>query len=185
MTATIKIQTNAEGTYDFDLEDIAIFGEGIMEFLVSYLFNEEDGEIQLAEGLSDDSCDLREIALRESGYIVIEVDDPDGVADHFWKEKTMSFDMSGYSEVIDMLDRNKHYKPEAVAAYIEYANNWSEDGFTSSYEGEYGSDEDFAKSRELPGDVPEWVLLYFDYSAYASDLMSEYYEQNGFYFSCY
>ena len=66
---------------------------------------------------------------------------------------------------------------------VEYATL---EHFEDAYCGEWDSDREFAEeyieSTGMLGDAPELVARYFDYKSFASDLMFDHYEQDGFYF---
>jgi antirestriction protein len=74
-----------------------------------------------------------------------------------------------------------------ISAYFDNCGVASLDTVEEAYAGEWRSDEDFATDLlEQCGDldsIPENLRYYFDYSAYARDLMiSDYFESNGHYF---
>lgn len=187
MTATIKLVTNAEGTHEIDIQDILIQGDGILEYLIYHLFDEDEG---VHKDLVSMYRDTREIALRESGYIIESVDDPDEIAEHFFHKDgsgVNSFNLSGYEEVADLMDKpSSSYSGEAIAAYIEWAGEWSQSDFDGTHEGAYASDKKFVQSKMDEGEdkIPEWIRPYFDWDQYTSDFMSDYHEQAGHYFSC-
>ena len=188
MTATITLVTNNEGRHKLDLEDIICFSSNLMDYLVYYLFDEDDG---LWEDLPEESRELREIALRESGYIIEDVEDDDDLATKFFHKDSSginSFNLSDYEEVMDLLDSPRTYirgGVEAAVAYMEWAGSWSLQDFQSSYCGQFDNDEEFARNclSDLV-EIPDEIEPYFDWEKYASDMMSNYYEQSGFYFSC-
>ena len=64
-----------------------------------------------------------------------------------------------------------------------------ESAFEDAYQGQYDSDRDFAEEyidgAGLLDSVPDSVSRYFDFDAFARDLMIDHYEVSGFYFrSC-
>lgn len=185
MTATITISTNAEGTHRLDLDDVIISGESLMDFLVYYLFDEDEG---LHASLPEEDKDMRELFLRESTYLIDEVSDDDDLAEKFVGTKTdgtKSFDLYEYSQVRDLIDKpSSTYTVEAITAYMEWAGEWSQSDFESSYEGQYSSDKEFVRSKVELNDCPDHLRPYIDWDQLASDEMANYTEQDGFYFSC-
>lgn len=80
---------------------------------------------------------------------------------------------------------------EAFVAFlkVEGAEHATVDRFEDAYSGQYDSHRAFAEEIvEQCGyldEMPEQLLGYFDYDAFARDLMFEHYEQDGHYFrSC-
>jgi antirestriction protein len=75
---------------------------------------------------------------------------------------------------------------DAKEAFTHCFGEWDEDDFSENYEGEFGSDKDFAEHMfELCGyldQIPEHLQGYFDYEAFARDLMYDYCEHDGHYF---
>jgi hypothetical protein len=185
MEAIITLVTNAEGTHRIDLEDITIQGDGILEYLIHYLFDDEEG---LHKDLPDESRELREQALRETTFIIESVEDDEGLVERFFKKTEdgiNTFNLSGYAEVTDIIDStNNSAKIEPVVAYIIWAGEWSLSDFESTYEGEFPNDLAFVQSHTEMDDVPDWVRPYFDWDQYVNDEMANYTEQDGFYFSC-
>lgn len=94
-------------------------------------------------------------------------------------------------------------KPEAAVAYFDHMlikapTRQDLRRADEAYFGEYKSDSDFAyefaDSIGLFGNLPQWgrnkndthpCELYFNWDAYARDLMYDYFEADGFYFSNY
>jgi len=185
MTAWITLATNAEGTHKIDLEDIVIHNDGILEYLIYYLFDEDTG---LHKELPEASRELRGQALRESGYIIESVDDDDDLAEHFFKKTESginSFNLSDYSDAMDLIDGPGTVTADAICAYLEWAGEWSRPDFDCTYQGSYESDRKFAESiQDRSGEeIPEWVRPYFDWDAYARDVLSDYHECRGHYFN--
>lgn len=81
------------------------------------------------------------------------------------------------------------YGKDAVDAYVSIFGEWDVASFEERYQGEHKSDEDFAQefidSTGMLSDVPDSIARYFDYQAFARDLMFDYSEENGHYFSNY
>jgi antirestriction protein len=79
------------------------------------------------------------------------------------------------------------YGEEEVNAYIvivgeEYANK---EDFEEARQGEWGSDEDFARdllesAGDLPKDLPPYIHI--DWESTARDIMMDYSEEGGYYF---
>lgn len=94
-------------------------------------------------------------------------------------------------------------KPEAMVAYCKALDITEPDlsdleEADNAYYGEYKSDADFASEFAdnigLFGNLPKWgrdsrdthpCELYFNWDAYARDLMYDFFTQDGFYFSNY
>lgn len=78
---------------------------------------------------------------------------------------------------------------EAVEAFVSIFGEWDADAFNDRYQGEWADDETFAdnfiESTGMLADVPDSIARYFDYSAFARDLMYDYSQENGHYFSNY
>ena len=73
---------------------------------------------------------------------------------------------------------------EAVEAYLSLGNDNLED-FNESYQGKYGSDEDFVQELvescgDIPKDLPAYIHI--DWESTARDIMMDYSEDNGHYF---
>lgn len=83
------------------------------------------------------------------------------------------FDLEGFTDCMDDCDRNK-WDYAAAAAYLSYANSWSQSDFESAYCGEAESETKFVEQLlDDTGDmnsIPEWARMYFDYESYARDL---------------
>ena len=185
MTANIRITTNAEGSFAFDLEDVRINGS-LKDYLIDHLFDDDTGTLK---DLPEESRELRQQALEETGSIIDSVDDDDEIADHFFSttnDGINQFRLSEYSDVMDAIESKSH-SADAVVAYLEWVGGmWSKEDFDATYEGEYPSDLEFGKSKlDLDDEgVPGHLQMYFDWERYTNDLMPDYHEEAGHYFSC-
>lgn len=115
--------------------------------------------------------------------------DAEGLALHFLGRYDC-FDLKGWQEWIEAAEA-ANYPPEVIAAYCENVGDWTAEAVSSAeecYYGEHDTDEDFAaelleNTGELSS-IPESLRYYFDYKAYARDLMSgDFFSNNGHYFS--
>ena len=112
----------------------------------------------------------------------------EGVADEFLSAFGI-FELQNFREWMEAAERS-HLDPEIIAAYCSNNGEWTPDGVEHAEEnfiGSFDSAEDFA-AEVLDGtgelsEVPERLRYYFDYSAYASDLLtSDCFESDGHYF---
>ena len=91
--------------------------------------------------------------------------------------------------VWELMAAYEEHGQSAVDAYVSIFGEWDSLGFDDRYQGEHNSPEDFAQelidSTGMLSDVPESIARYFDYSAFARDLMFDYSEEGGHYFSNY
>lgn len=97
-----------------------------------------------------------------------------------------SFPLSDWWEIKEALE-NSCYE-DACCAYMDYTGEWSIDACEKAEElfiGDFDDDEDFA--RFIVDDcgaleIPEELQYYFDWEAYARDLMFDFKEIDGHYF---
>jgi len=73
---------------------------------------------------------------------------------------------------------------EAKSAFIAWYGSWDADAFEESYQGEYGSELEFAyqliEDTGYLQEVPDTVAQYFNYEAFSRDLfMSDYHSFDG------
>ena len=142
-------------------------------------FNFDDNELTselVAEALSAQyvGCSVDEVL----------VSDAQGFADYF--HSCECFDWDGWETFSEELAHTSLDR-EVVMAYFENCGQTDLDTIEEAYAGEWASDEDFATDLlEQCGDLdqmPENLRYYFDYSAFARDLMiSDYFENNSHYF---
>lgn len=89
----------------------------------------------------------------------------------------------------DLMAAYEEHGEEAVTAYISIFGEWDASGFQDRYQGTHDSDEDFAQefidSTGMLSGVPESIARYFDYSAFARDLMFDYSAEDDHYFANY
>ena len=75
---------------------------------------------------------------------------------------------------------------EIVIAWLGNGMKFDLDTMREAYIGEYSHDaamaEEFAENCDLLGDMPESLRYYFDFEAYARDLMNDVWEFSGYYF---
>jgi hypothetical protein len=80
----------------------------------------------------------------------------------------------------------QEYEREILAAWIGNGMDFDLDAMRDSYIGEYEGDREFAESlvneNGLLESIPENLQNYFDYDAYARDLMYDAWEYSGHYF---
>lgn len=104
--------------------------------------------------------------------------DWENIPDYFISESGID------AEFWEFLEHQGDY--EAKCAYIDAFNEWDGDNFDDRYRGEYESDvefaEEFAEETCMLEGVPENLRCYFDYEAFARDLMMDFTEFNGHYF---
>lgn len=90
------------------------------------------------------------------------------------------------AEVWDLLAAYDEHDEGAVNAYCSLFGAWDESDFQDRYSGEFKDDADFAYDMaEQCGylsEMPEHLQSYFDYSAFARDLMYDYCTEDGYYF---
>lgn len=89
--------------------------------------------------------------------------------------------------VWELIEAYDNHNEEAVNAYCSLFGEWDEDDFQDRYSGEFEDDEDFAYELiESCGDlqgIPDHIARYFDYVAFARDLMcGDYTSEDGHYF---
>lgn len=109
--------------------------------------------------------------------------DCENLPSRFYSESDISPEFWDYLEAFNECDDQ-----EAFEVFTNLFDDWSLENFHDRYVGHYDSNEDFA--RQLVDDggflsgVPDFVAMYFDYSAFARDLMlnGEYVEDDGYYF---
>lgn len=93
--------------------------------------------------------------------------------------------MECYTAAMQLADVPE-YEREIVAAWLGNGMDFDLDAMRDAYVGEYGSDRDFAESlvneNGLLESIPENLQNYFDYDAYARDLMFDAWEYNDHYF---
>ena len=115
-------------------------------------------------------------------------------ADEFWVMDHENFDgmlsgecspMEAY-EAASQLDGVEEYEREILRAWLGNGMKFDLDAMREAYLGEYASDqemaEEFAESCDLLGDMPESLRYYFDFEAYARDLMNDVWQFSGYYF---
>jgi len=142
-------------------------------------FNFDDNELTselVAEALSAQyvGCSVDEVL----------VSDAQGFTDYF--HSCESFDWDGWETFSEEL-AHTHLDREVVMAYFENCGQTDIDTIEEAYQGSWGSDSEFAEQLlEDCGDlneIPESLRYYFDFEAYARDLMiSDFFESNGYYF---
>lgn len=114
--------------------------------------------------------------------------DVEGLARFFYDSRMDYFDLKEYLEFKEEIE-GSYLDIEVIEAYLD--NMGSASGVKLSdieeaYQGQWSSDEDFAEelldsTGGLEG-MDESLKCYFDYSAFARDLMYDYFESNGYYF---
>jgi antirestriction protein len=92
-------------------------------------------------------------------------------------------------EELDLLEKveymvNKHNDIDALQAWVDLGHD-NFDNFDEAYQGQYGSDEDFAQELcedcgDIPKDLPGYIHI--DWERTAGDIMVDYEEENGYYF---
>lgn len=99
-----------------------------------------------------------------------------------------AFSMTEWAEFAESLE-STHLDIEVIEAYCSnffYPSDCELDKIEEAYAGKFDSDEDFAvEMLESTGDlnsIPESLRYYFDYAAFARDLMMDYFEADGYYF---
>lgn len=99
-----------------------------------------------------------------------------------------AFDMDSWVSFAEGLETT-HLDFEVIAAYCSnffYPSDCNIDDIEEAYAGQYEDDEAFAyEMLQSTGDldsIPENLRFYFDYSAFARDLMMDYFEVDGYYF---
>lgn len=138
----------------------------------------EDFIDALNEMHSDEPSGMREFMFQDKEYL------PDSLySESYFSEAAFAY-CKAYDEASDS---------DALEAYVEYFGDDFDDAddlidkFNDSYFGEFDSDEDLAyelvEETGMLSDVPENLRYYFDYEAYARDLMiTDFCEVNGYYF---
>lgn len=97
-----------------------------------------------------------------------------------------SFPLSDWWEIKEALE-NSSYE-NACCAYMDYEGEWSVNACEKAeelYMGDFNDDEDFARfiAEECGAiEIPEELQFYFDWEAYAHDLMYDFVEIDGHYF---
>lgn len=89
----------------------------------------------------------------------------------------------------ELMEAYNDHSKEAVDAYVSIFGDWDASGFEERYQGEFSSDTAFAdnyiESTGMLDGVDETIARYFNYSAFARDLMFDYSAEDGHYFSNY
>jgi antirestriction protein len=137
----------------------------------------------------DDIKEQLETAFPDSVVDEILIADCEGhIARPFMTTSCDGFSMTEWADFAEALETT-HLDIEVVEAYCSnfcYPSDIEIDKIEEAYAGQFDSDEDFATDMlEQCGDldsIPEGLRYYFDYSAYARDLMYDYFEVNGYYF---
>lgn len=131
-------------------------------------------------------------AIRDAipGAVIDEIlcADAEGLALHFLSRYD-GFDLDGWAEWIEAAERS-HLEPEIIAAYCDNCGEWDADAVTNAedcYSGTYDTPaefaEDLAEQTCLLESVPENLRYYFDFEAFARDLLiGDYFEADGHYF---
>jgi len=100
-------------------------------------------------------------------------------------------ELTGFDKILD--ENPQGYDKDAAKAFYDYQPTWWDDntdefwdGFEDSYQGEFDSDADFARELaedlgEIPPELP-WPIRCIDWEQAASELMYDYFEQDGYYF---
>lgn len=133
----------------------------------------------------DDVSELLSAAFPDSVIDEILCADVEGLAHHFYASNCDSF---GMAEWLDFLEEKQtcHLDDAVISAYFDNCGVSSLDDVEEAYWGQFDSDDDFATEfLSSTGDIesiPEHLRYYFDYSAFARDLMFDYFESNGYYF---
>lgn len=114
--------------------------------------------------------------------------DIEGLARFFYESNCDTFNFEEWKEFKEEAEAS-YLDMEVIEAYLD--NMGSADGVSiadieEAYQGQWSSDEDFAEelldsTGGLSG-MDESLKCYFDYSAFARDLMYDYFESNGYYF---
>lgn len=82
---------------------------------------------------------------------------------------------------------NSRVDIDALLAFIDCTGDKDIENFENAYEGEWESEEDFAQylfDEQYTGTIPNEVLYYIDYGAYARDLFSsDYVYSDGYVFN--
>jgi len=111
--------------------------------------------------------------------------DVEGLAHHFYASSCDSFDMDRWVEFLEE-KQTCHLEDAVISAYFDNCGVSPLDDVEEAYWGQFDSDDDFATEfLNSTGDIdsiPEHLRYYFDYSAFARDLMMDYFESNGYYF---
>lgn len=115
-------------------------------------------------------------------------------SDEFWVFDHENFDglISGEcspmeaQEKAELLSSVEENEREAWRAWLSNGMTPDLDTMREAYYGEFASDYDFAvnivEESGYLANVPENISNYFDYEAYARDLMFDFFESNGHYF---
>lgn len=112
--------------------------------------------------------------------------DVEGLAKHFYSSSCDAFSMTEWLEFRESKD-SIGLDDEVIDAYMQNHGSCDLSDILEAYQGEFGSDEDFAADLlDQTGDlnqIPESLRYYFDYEKFARDLMmGDYFAVNGHYF---
>lgn len=115
-------------------------------------------------------------------------------ADEFWVMDHENFDgvisgecspMEAY-EAAQQLESVPEYEREILRAWLGNGMEFDLDSMNDAYIGEFSTDtemaEYYAESCDMLRDMPESLRCYFDFEAYARDLMNDVFEFSGYYF---
>jgi len=132
---------------------------------------------EIADNLEAITERLNDGELREE-WIVADYDD---IPSHYVGEWSLSEEFFEYLDAME----SSHMDAEAFNAGVELGIPL--DSIEDAYHGEYRTDSDFASeyidSMGVLSDMPESLIFYFDYELYARDLMMDFNEHGGHYFS--
>jgi antirestriction protein len=133
----------------------------------------------------EDVSELLAVAFPDSVIDEILCADVEGLARHFYASNCDSFGMSEWVEFQE--ERSSCYlSDEVIDAYFDNCGVSPLGDVEDSYLGEFSSDTDFAEDYlDNTGDlaqIPENLRWYFDYEAFARDLMMDCFSSNGHYF---
>ena len=140
---------------------------------------------EVLEALAQDGF----ISRNDDGNPVYDSDllvaDIDGDLPAHFLDRYDVFDLAGFIEA-----RDCGFDAAIVAAYLDIFTLWDVQRCTENYLGKYDSPEDYAyqyiEDTGLLSSLPDNLQGYFDYAAFARDLLiSDISESNGHYFSNY
>ena len=84
---------------------------------------------------------------------------------------------------------DRDYARYLFCNYLSHGEHATEENFDEFYRGRFDSPEEFAKEQvesceDLESTLPPYIYRHLDWDGIASDLMADYFEEDGHYFRC-
>ena len=148
--------------------------------------SENHEEYELDVSISSDGEDIlaEVIEFCGAGFKVLDFGD---LPEEYFKDLEKG-DIDLFEEAFQFLKVADEHSLSAAKAYLGCFGiggvEFTKEGFEERYKGEFNTLEDFGKYLVDAGyiEIPDNLIMYFDFEHYAKDAMHDFYEDEGHYF---